>query len=226
MAQAPRKDNKPRSEELLEDILKELKELRKKTSLKIGNADFNAETIAKQLYQIENAALFKMPQTQPFQKLRLYATAAGNLINNNLLTIAPGGDVEVLVWEYAPAHITLTELGVAMPDATVPFVDLVLNFDRKTDIYDWTIEEYQNVLGLTAAKNPMPLYGGCTVYDAVTFHYASVTQWDYLTDEYLQVRIHNWTAVPVVLDSLAIEFWSTADLSHLRKYYWGGPLGF
>lgn len=206
-----------RSEKLLEQILEQLKEQKKKTDL---------EAIAKQLYQMENAALFKMPQTPPYQKLRLYATAAGQLVNNNLLTIAPGGDVEIVRWEYAPAHITLTELGIAMPDATLPFVDLVVNFDRKTDIYDWTIEEYQNVIGLTAAKSPLSLYGGCTIYNAVTFNYASVTQWDYLTDEYLQVRIHNWTAVPVVLDSLAIEFWSTADLSHLRKYYWGGPLGF
>jgi len=221
---APREDLSEK--QLLEEILKELKELRRKSNLEINKVPFNSETIANQLYHMENAALFKMPQTPPYQKLRLYATAAGNLINNNLLTIPPGADVEILRWEYAPAHITLTELGVAMPDLTLPFVDLVVNFDRKTDIYDWTIEEYQNVLGLTAAKTPVPLYGGCTRYDAVTFHYASITQWDYLTDDYLQVRVHNWTAVPVVLDSLAIEFWSTAELSHLRKYLWGGPLGF
>lgn len=179
------------------------------------------DDIGRRIYQLENAQLYGMPQQPPYQKTRLFAIGAGQLVNNRTLTIGPGGCVEILRWEYAPVHFFMSVLGVSFPDATLPYVGLVVNLDRMLDVADWTIEEYQNVLGLNATKTPMYQYGGCTLYNAATFNYVALTNWDYMSDDYLQVKIANYTNTPATLDVLDLQFWSSADISHIKQFYWG-----
>jgi len=182
------------------------------------------ESIRELVRQHSNAQLFRMPQVEPYAPLKLYAVYGGTSISNNSLTLPPNSDIEILRWENYPAHLWGTVLGVTMPDATVPHVGVVVNFDRNMpDIIDWTIEEYNMVLGLgpnVLGVGTYPSYGGCTLYDPVNFVYVALTNWDYCTHDFLEVRIRNWTAVPVNLDVIDIQFWSTGTKKQLKYTYW------
>lgn len=91
--------------------------------------------------------------------MRLFAIGAGQLLNNRTLTIGPHDDVEILKWENAPLHFFMSVLGISFTNGILPYVGLVVNFDRKLDVADWTAEEYEHVLGLNATKTALPLYG-------------------------------------------------------------------
>lgn len=100
-----------------------------------------------------------MPQVAPYAPMRLFAIGAGQLLNNRTLTIGPHDDVEILKWENAPLHFFMSVLGISFTNGILPYVGLVVNFDRKLDVADWTAEEYEHVLGLNATKTALPLYG-------------------------------------------------------------------
>jgi hypothetical protein len=170
---------------------------------------------------LSNSNLFRHPTLKPFPPLKLHAIYGGSTISNKLLTLGAGQTVEILRWEHCPAHLFMTVLGVSFLDNTLPFVGYVVNFDRHVDVLDWTVEEYNTTLGLgPLGVGIVPEYGGCSLYNAVTFQYACLTQWDYLTDDYLQIFLTNYTGVPCNLDVLDIQFWSTGDLSHMKFEYW------
>jgi hypothetical protein len=171
-----------------------------------------------------NAMLFKHPQLEPFPPLKLIAFYGGSAISNRTLTLGPQQDVELYRWENYPAHLYMTVLGVTMPSAIdLPYVGYIVNFDRNWDIADWTAEEYNTLLGLgppPLGSGVIPGYGGCTLYNAVTFQYVCLTQWDYLTNDFLQIRLRNWTDVPVNVDLVDLQLWTCGNIKYQKFTYW------
>lgn len=189
----------------------------------MAESDITLKAIERLVTQHSEAGLWRMPILESESKFKGFAQFTGGLLGKPL-TLLPGEDREILRWEDFPAHMGTTILCVTMPDATLPHVMEVVDFDRLGDTYNWSIEEYNTLIGLGpydpafAGRNVPPFanYGGCTKYLAATFQYASMTDWDYIIKDYLQIRLWNGTAVPVAIDALVIEWWSSGDYRYLK----------
>lgn len=181
--------------------------------------DKTLSDIYEAIKQLSESILFRYPRIEPYPPLKLLAYCGGGY-EGRPLTLGPQQDIELLRWENYPCHLYTTILKVTMPDATLPYVGYIVDFDRFEDIADWTIEEY-NELGLGPANvGPYEGYGGCTLYNLVTLQYACLTKWDYLASEYLDVRLRNWTNVSVDVNILDVQFWSSGGLENLKYALW------
>jgi hypothetical protein len=205
--------------------------LRKLAMAKTPKTEKTHADIYEALKDLENtlklhseAGLFRFPKIQPGPCLKLYAIAGGSQVGGPNIVVQPRETVKLMKW-HGCGHLFMTACSVVMPDATLPYVGVTVNFDHTWDVNDWTVEEYNTTLGLTPAKTPLPGYGGCTIYDTVLRRYVAITNWDYFFAQALEVNVRNWTDVAVEVDLFEMQFWSDGDYTKCLKVLAAGMVG-
>jgi len=174
---------------------------------------------------LHDAYIIKHPRLEPYDKVRIFCFYGGSYLGR-ALTLAPGQDAQIISWEGCPAHLYLTTIGVTMPDATLPDVGEIVVFDHYGDLLNWTVNEYYTVLGLgpnPVGTAPFANYGGCSLWDAVNFYYVSLTPWDYAVSNDFEVRVRNWTNVPVDLTLFDCQVYTTGGSKFIKYSRWGPP---